>query len=93
MEQFETYEAYMERYKMFWSEEGDGRPPMLEKREFQRKFALLRDSYQTYWGLIQSGQEDQAAHYYLNVINSLENELAIADGADNFIDLYMGGPQ
>ncbi len=95
MEPFETYEAYIERYKMFWSEEGDGRPPMLEKEEFQRKFKLLRDSYKTYWELIKSGEEDKAANYYLNVLNRLENELAIADGADNFIvDLqeHLGGP-
>jgi hypothetical protein len=85
MHSFSSYEAYMERYKMFWSEEGDGRPPILSKEEFHRKFQLLKESYRTYWEMIRGGQESEAAHYYLNVINPLENELAVADGADNFL--------
>lgn len=80
---FSSYDAYVERYKMFWSEEGDGRPPMLTREEFREKFKLLCDCYRTYWELMQDGQRDQAANYYINVINSLENELAIADGSDN----------
>ena len=82
---FASYEAYLERYKMFWSEEGDGRPPILSEGEFREKFKLLRECYQTYRELMQDGQEDKAANYYINVINSLENELAIADGSDNFL--------
>lgn len=82
---FSTYEAYMERYKMFWSEEGDGRPPMLTEEGFRRSFQLLKESYQIYRQLLQQGQEEEAAYYYLNVIQSLENELAVADGADNFL--------
>ncbi|SMO50071.1 hypothetical protein [Melghirimyces algeriensis] len=83
---FPTYQAYLERYKMFWSEEGDGRPPLLSEQEFQQSFQLLRDSYQTYQDMIDQGMEDQAAHYYMNVIHFLENKLAIADGYDNFIE-------
>ena len=78
-----SYDAYLERYRMFWSEEGDGRPPMLSEEEFRKKFQLLCECYKTYRDLMQDGQEDKAAHYYVNVINSLENELAIADGSDN----------
>jgi hypothetical protein len=85
MHPFSSYEAYIERYKMFWSEEGDGRPPILSETEFCKKFQLLKESYRTYWEMIRGGQESEAAHYYLNLINPLENELAIADGADNFL--------
>jgi hypothetical protein len=81
---FSSYEAYQERYRMFWSEEGDGRPPMLDRKEFQRTFAALRDSYEAYEDLVQMAKTDQAARYYANVINELENRLAIADASDNF---------
>lgn len=85
IQDFSSYEAYLERYRMFWSEEGDGRPPMLSPGEFREKFQLLRECYRTYREMIQDGREDKAADYYVNVINSLENELAIADGSDNFL--------
>jgi hypothetical protein len=85
IQDFSSYEAYLERYRMFWSEEGDGRPPMLSPEEFREKFQLLRECYRTYREMIQDGREDKAADYYVNVINSLENELAIADGSDNFL--------
>lgn len=82
---FSSYEAYLERYRMFWSEEGDSRPPMLSPEEFREKFQLLSECYRTYREMMQDGREDMAAEYYVNVINSLENELAIADGSDNFL--------
>lgn len=82
---FSTYQAYLERYRTFWSEEGDGRPPILTEGGFQRKFRLLRESYDTYRDLINQGMEQEAANYYTNIINLLENELAIADGFDNFL--------
>ena len=85
IQDFSSYEAYLERYRMFWSEEGDGRPPMLSPEEFREKFQLLRECYRTYREMIQDGREDKTADYYVNVINSLENELAIADGSDNFL--------
>jgi hypothetical protein len=81
---FASYEAYLERYKMFWSEEGDGRPPLHDEQEFKRLFRLLEESYRAYRDLVQMGNMDQAANYYAQVINPLENELAIADAADNF---------
>ncbi|GGA36145.1 hypothetical protein GCM10007416_06290 [Kroppenstedtia guangzhouensis] len=84
--QFSTYQAYLERYKTFWSEEGDHRPPILTEESFHNNFRLLRESYDTYRNLINQGMETEAAAYYGNVINSLENELAIADGFDNFLD-------
>ncbi|SFS81672.1 hypothetical protein [Marininema halotolerans] len=82
---FTTYEAYQERYRLFWSEEGDHRPPLMSKHQFKGKFQLLRESYITYRDLLTQGQEEEAAMYYMNVINFLENELAIADGTDNFL--------
>jgi hypothetical protein len=85
MRDFSTYEAYIERYKMFYSEEGDGRPPILDQSDFQHYFNVLRDSYQTMYDLRAMGKWDQARQYYQEVINPLENLLAIADGSDNFI--------
>ncbi|MFC4076706.1 hypothetical protein [Salinithrix halophila] len=83
---FTSYQAYLERYRLFWSEEGDDRPPMMTEENFQHTFQLLRESYGNYRDLINQGQEEEAAHYYANVINSLENDLAIADGSDNFLE-------
>ncbi|EGK12716.1 hypothetical protein ACFQ49_01300 [Kroppenstedtia eburnea] len=83
---FSTYQAYLERYKTFWSEEGDHRPPILTEESFYNNFRLLRESYDTYRSMINQGMEAEAAAYYGNVINLLENELAIADGFDNFLD-------
>ncbi|MCS1350498.1 hypothetical protein [Mechercharimyces sp. CAU 1602] len=82
---FSSYEAYRERYTMFWSEEGDGRPSILSPHEFSSTFQLMKESYSTYQDLIASGKEEEAAHYYGNVIHYLENKLAIADGMDNFL--------
>lgn len=81
---FSSYDAYLERYKMFYNEEGDGRPPILDKEQFHEHFQLLKDSYQTYEDYVQLGLTDQASNYYAQVINKLENELAIADGSNNF---------
>lgn len=78
-----SYDDYLKRYRMFWSEEGDDRPPMLSREEYREKYGLLCECYRTYWELMQGGQEDKAATYYTRVINSLENELALADGSDN----------
>ncbi|PTX64892.1 hypothetical protein C8P63_101112 [Melghirimyces profundicolus] len=83
---FSTYEAYLDRYRTFWSEEGDGRPDLLSEEGFETTFRLLQESYQTYRDMMNQGMEEEAAHYYSNVINFLENELAIADGYDNFLD-------
>lgn len=93
MEQdFSTYEAYLERYRLFYSEEGDGRPPIMSEIDFQHRFNLLRDSYQIYQQFIDMGQVEEGSHYYQNVINGLEDQLAIADGSDNFSqDIYGGG--
>lgn len=82
--QFSSYDAYMERYKMFYNEEGDGRPPILDQGEFENTFRLLQESYQTYKDLMEMGKMDQASNYYAQVINKLENQLAIADASDNF---------
>jgi hypothetical protein len=84
MEPFYTYEAYRDRYKTFYDEEGDGRPGMLTVQEFDEQFQLLRDSYQAYHDLIQMGHTTEAALYYSQIINQLENQLAIADASDNF---------
>ncbi|SEN05568.1 hypothetical protein [Lihuaxuella thermophila] len=81
---FASYDAYLERYKMFYNEEGDGRPPLLNEDEFQKAFRLLKDSYNTYQDLLDMGEMDQAQNYYAQIINKLENELAIADASDNF---------
>lgn len=81
---FASYEAYLERYKMFYNEEGDGRPPIISRKQFQKTFQLLKDSYQAYEDMLQLGHVEQAAHYYRQVINRLENTLAIADASDNF---------
>jgi len=81
---FFSYDAYLERYKLFYNEEGDGRPPILNQEQFQEKFRLLQQSYQAYEDLIRLGKTDQAAQYYAHVINELENQLAIADASDNF---------
>ncbi|GGE14835.1 hypothetical protein GCM10011571_15440 [Marinithermofilum abyssi] len=83
--EFFTYEAYIDRYKTFWSEEGDGRPEIMSREGFQQSMHLLQDCYETYRNMIQLGQEQEASRYYLNIINPLENELAIADGTDNFL--------
>lgn len=82
---FHTYEAYLDRYRTFWSEEGDGRPPIMEEKDFSRCMELLRESYDTYRELLMSGQEEDAAVYYSRVIHALENQLAVADGSDNFL--------
>ncbi|OYD07694.1 hypothetical protein [Paludifilum halophilum] len=82
---FSSYQAYLDRYKTFYSEEGDNRPPMLSEEDFQENFRLLEESYANYRRMILQGQEEEASYYYLNVINMLENQLAIADGADNFL--------
>jgi hypothetical protein len=82
---FYSFEAYRDRYRTFWSEEGDGRPPLMEEDEFQRCMELLRESYDNYRGLLLSGREEQAAGFYSTVIHALENQLAIADGTDNFL--------
>ncbi|MGA9172703.1 MAG: hypothetical protein WBZ33_01815 [Thermoactinomyces sp.] len=87
---FTSYDAYMERYKTFYNEEGDGRPPLMEEPEFNKTFQLLAESYETYENLIEMGHLDQAATYYANVINSLENRLAIADASDNFRKRIIG---
>jgi hypothetical protein len=84
LEPFTTYEAYLDRYKTYYNEEGDGRPPVLSAHEFTEQFQLLHNSYQAYHDLIQMGHTDQAALYYVNVINQLEDQLAIADGSNNF---------
>lgn len=81
---FTSYEAYLERYKLFYSEEGDQRPPMMSPEEFHMRFDLLRDSYKIYQQYIDMGQVEEGAIYYQNVINHLENQLAIADGLNNF---------
>lgn len=85
LREFSTYSAYLDRYRTFWSEEGDGRPPILTEETFHKNFRLLRESYDTYRDMINQGMEQEAANYYANVINLLENELAIADGYDNFL--------
>ncbi|PTM59451.1 hypothetical protein [Desmospora activa] len=82
---FHTYEAYLDRYRTFWSEEGDGRPGIMDESDFSRCMKLLRESYDNYQGLLISGQEEEAATYYGHVIHALENQLAIADGSDNFL--------
>lgn len=81
---FSSYEAYLERYKMFYDEEGDNRPPILEHEQFMRLFQLLKESYGTYKEMIELGHRKQAANYYSSVISDLENKLAIADASDNF---------
>lgn len=81
---FLSYEAYLERYKMFYNEEGDDRPPILDQTEFQEHFRLLKQSYEVYEDLVRMGKMDEAAQYYAHVINDLENRLAIADASDNF---------
>ncbi|MDR6225016.1 hypothetical protein [Desmospora profundinema] len=85
MYEFHTYEAYLDRYRTFWSEEGDGRPSLMEESEFNRCMKLLQESYDNYRGLLMSGQEEEAAGFYGRVIHALENQLAIADGTDNFL--------
>ncbi|MBA4600732.1 hypothetical protein [Thermoactinomyces mirandus] len=81
---FYSYEAYLERYKTFYDEEGDNRPPILEREQFFRLLQLLKESYETYKEMAQLGHMEQAANYYSSVINDLENKLAIADASDNF---------
>ncbi|WP_028775361.1 hypothetical protein [Shimazuella kribbensis] len=84
MEAFYTYEAYLDRYKAYYDEEGDSRPGMLTVHEFEQQFQLLHDSYQAYHDLIQMGHTAEASLYYSQIINQLENQLAIADASDNF---------
>lgn len=84
MHAFSTYEAYLERYKTYYDEEDDRRPEMLTVQEFTEKFQLLRESYQAYSDLIQMGHTLEASQYYSQIINQLENQLAIADASDNF---------
>lgn len=88
---FSSYDAYLERYRLFYDEEGDGRPPMISQEEFQQLFALLRDSYEVYQQYVDMGNVEQGAIYYQSVINGLENQLAIADGTDNFSQDIYGG--
>lgn len=83
MEPFASYQAYLDRYKTYYDEEGDGRPSMLTSHEFEEQFRLLRDSYQAYHDLIQMGHTTEASLYYSQIINQLENSLAIADASDN----------
>lgn len=83
MKSFSTYEAYCERYQMFYNEEGDNRPSMLTAEQFSEQFQLLQESYQAYNDLLQMGHTQQAALYYAQVINSLEDQLAIADASNN----------
>jgi hypothetical protein len=91
MEPFSTYEAYLDRYKTYYDEEGDGRPGMLSAHEFEEQFQLLRDSYQAYHDLIQMGHTTEASLYYSQIINQLENQLTIADASDNFRqEIYTG---
>jgi hypothetical protein len=84
IENFSSYDAYLERYKMFYSEEGDNRPPILSKEQFEYQFQLLKESYDAYENLREMGHLDEASNYYQQVINGLENILAIADASDNF---------
>ncbi|RAL25889.1 hypothetical protein [Thermoflavimicrobium daqui] len=84
IQDFSSYEAYLERYKMFYCEEGDGRPPILSEDQFQYYFDLLKESYQAYNELAEMGHREEARNYYQQVINGLENMLAVADGTDNF---------
>lgn len=84
IQDFSSYEAYMERYKMFYNEEGDGRPPILSEAQFAEYFQLLKESYEAYEQLVQMGQSEEARNYYQQVINELEDLLAIADASDNF---------
>ncbi|MBA4493195.1 hypothetical protein ACFO25_07050 [Paenactinomyces guangxiensis] len=79
---FFSYDAYLERYKMFYNEEGDGRPSILSEEQFKGRL-LLKECYQAYEDLVQTGQIDRASNYYSQVINKLENELAMADASDN----------
>ncbi|WP_044642399.1 hypothetical protein [Risungbinella massiliensis] len=88
---FTSYDAYLERYRLFYDEEGDERPPIMSQEEFQQRFDLLRDSYQVYQQYIDMGQVEQGSIYYQSVINGLENLLAIADGTDNFSQDIYGG--
>lgn len=81
---FSSYEAYLERYRMFYSEEDDQRPPILDRKSFQENFRLLKESYKAYQDLIKMGKMEEASQYYATVINGLENRLAIADASDNF---------
>lgn len=74
----------MERYKLFYDEEGDNRPPVLDREQFTRLFQLLQESYETYKEMMELGHRKQAANYYGSVISDLENKLAIADASDNF---------
>lgn len=86
---FDTYEAYLDRYKTFYDEEGDDRPSFLSAHEFSEQFHLLRESYKAYQNLIQLGHTNEASLYYSQIINQLENQLAIADASDNFRqDIY-----
>ena len=84
MEPFQSYQAYLERYKMYYNEEGDNRPEVLTAEQFEEQFQILRDSYQAYHDLIQMGHTTEASLYYSQIINQLENQLAIADASDNF---------
>lgn len=84
MKSFDSYDAYQERYRLFYSEEGDQRPPMMNEEEFHERFQMLVESYQSYRDLVVMGNQDQANLFYQQVINQLENQLAIADASDNF---------
>lgn len=81
---FESYEAYLDRYKLFYSEEGDHRPPIMSEEEFQESFRALQHSYIAYQDMLKMGHMEQAQNYYQSLINDLENQLAIADASDNF---------
>jgi hypothetical protein len=84
IQDFSSYEAYLERYKMFYNEEGDERPPILSEQQFAEYFRLLKESYDAYEQLVQMGQIEEATNYYQQFINGLEDLLAIADASDNF---------
>ncbi|MFC7440595.1 SGNH/GDSL hydrolase family protein [Laceyella putida] len=58
--------------------------PIFSREQFQETFQLLKESYQAYEDMLRMGHVDQAANYYAQVINRLENTLAIADASDNF---------
>ena len=57
-----SYDDYLKRYRMFWSEEGDDRPPMLSREEYREKYGLLCECYRTYWELMQGGTGGQGGH-------------------------------
>ncbi|MBD1371192.1 hypothetical protein IC620_02315 [Hazenella sp. IB182357] len=81
--QFFTYDAYKERYQLFYSDPDTEKPNMLAPAQFTEQLQLLKDSYQVYDDLVQMGRIQQASTYFYSVVNHLENQLAIADASDN----------